>query len=163
MSEIQRYSIYQIALHWIIAALVLFQLLFGESMTAVVDAAEEGHQAPASDLFLGSAHYWVGIAILSLVVVRLAIRLVAGAPVPAESGSRWMQKAAVTSHGLFYALLVATPIVGLMAFYAGDPWGDVHSLAKPAFIVLIGVHFAATLFHQFWLRDGTFSRMLSAR
>ena len=36
------YSSLQIALHWSIAALVLVQLLFGESMTTVVDAAEEG-------------------------------------------------------------------------------------------------------------------------
>ncbi len=155
------YSYYQIALHWIIALLVLFQLFFGESMTAVVDAAEEGRQLSSADQTMGSAHYWVGIAILALVVLRLILRLAAGAPAPAGKGPRWMHLAASASHGLFYLLLLATPIVGLLAFYAGDPWGDIHSLAKPAFIVLISVHALAALYHQFWLRDGTLRRMIS--
>ncbi|WP_254634294.1 cytochrome b/b6 domain-containing protein [Mesorhizobium sp. GbtcB19] len=155
------YSAYQIALHWLIAALVLFQLFFGESMTSVVDAAEDGQPASATDQALGSAHYWVGLAILALVLLRLVLRLASGAPAPANRGSRWMQIAAHASHGLFYVLLFATPVVGLLAFYAGDPWGDIHSLAKPAFIVLIAVHALAALYHQFWLRDGTLKRMLS--
>jgi cytochrome b561 len=72
-----------------------------------------------------------------------------------------MQVAARASHGIFYVLLLATPEIGLLAFYLGDPWGDVHSLAKPAFIVLIAVHAVAALYHRFWLKDGTLRRMLS--
>ncbi|MER9330651.1 cytochrome b [Mesorhizobium sp. M0152] len=155
------YSTYQIALHWIIASLVLFQLFFGESMTTVVDAAEEGTAVSPADQTLGSAHYWVGISILVLVIARLVMRLVSGTPKPAEGGTRWMQIAAQISHGLFYLLLLATPLVGLLAFYVGDPWGDIHSLNKPVFMVLISVHALAALFHQYWLRDGTLKRMLS--
>jgi len=155
------HSIFQIALHWLIAALVLFQLFFGESMTAVVDASKEGQPVSATDHALGSAHYWVGLAVLALVLVRLVLRLASGAPAPADHGSRWMQVAARVSHGLFYVLLLATPVIGLLAFYLGDPWGDIHSLAKPAFIVLIAVHVVAALYHQFWLKDGTLKRMLS--
>lgn len=155
------YSSYQIALHWIIAALVLFQLLFGESMTTVIDAAENGAAVSPADQVLGSAHYWVGISILALVFVRLVMRLISGAPRSADRGPVWMRIAARGSHGLFYLLLLATPIVGLLAFYVGDPWGDIHSLNKPVFIVLISVHALAALFHQYWLRDGTLKRMLS--
>ncbi|TRC99651.1 cytochrome b [Mesorhizobium sp. WSM4303] len=156
------YSSYQIALHWIIAALVLFQLFFGESMTTVVDAAEDRAAVSPADQTLGSAHYWVGISILVLVVARLIMRLVSGAPKPADRGPGWMQVAARVSHGLFYLLLLATPFVGLLAFYAGDPWGDIHSLNKPVFIILISTHASAALFHQYWLRDGTLRRMLSS-
>lgn len=155
------YSIFQIALHWLIAALVLFQLFFGESMTVVVDAAEDGQPVSATDQALGSAHYWVGLSVLALVLVRLLLRLASGVPAPAGHGSRWMRVAAHASHGLFYVLLLATPAIGLLAFYQGDPWGDIHSLAKPAFIVLIAVHVVAALYHQLWLRDGTLKRMLS--
>ncbi|WP_348625674.1 cytochrome b/b6 domain-containing protein [Mesorhizobium sp. LNHC221B00] len=84
-----------------------------------------------------------------------------GAPRPADRGPVWMRIAARGSHGLFYLVLLATPIVGLLAFYVGDPWGDIHSLSKPVFIVLISVHALAALFHQYWLRDGTLKRMLS--
>lgn len=154
------YSSYQIALHWIIAALVLFQLFFGESMTTVQDAAEEGTALSPTDQTLGSAHYWVGLAILALLLIRLVVRVSSGAPEPAGSGPSWMEVAARVSHGLFYLLLLATPIVGLLAFYVGDPWGDIHSLNKPVFIVLIAIHALAALFHQFWLRDGTLKRIL---
>ncbi|MBZ9678794.1 cytochrome b [Mesorhizobium sp. ES1-1] len=154
------YSSYQIGLHWIIAALVLFQLFFGESMTTVRDAAEEGAAVSPTDQTLASAHYWVGLSILALVLIRLVVRLASGAPQPARSGPSWMQTAALASHHLFYVLLVATPIIGLLAFYFGDPWGDIHSLNKPVFIVLIAIHALAALFHQFWLRDGTLRRML---
>ncbi|PBC06677.1 cytochrome b/b6 domain-containing protein [Mesorhizobium sp. WSM3859] len=156
------YSTYQITLHWLIAVLVLFQLFFGESMTAVVDAIENGQPAAASDQALGSAHYWAGLTILALVLVRLVLRLASGAPAPANWGPRWMQIAAHVSHGLFYVLLLATPAAGLLAFYVGDPWGEIHSLAKPAFVVLIAVHVLAALYHQFWLKDGTLKRMFSS-
>lgn len=155
------YSTFQISLHWMIAALVLFQLLFGESMTTVVDAAESKTALSPADQAMGSAHYWVGLSILALVTIRLVVRLASGAPKPAESGPTWMQLAARASHSLFYLLLLATPILGLLAFYVGDPWGDIHSLCKPMFIVLISMHALAAIFHQFWLRDGTLKRMLA--
>lgn len=155
------YSYLQVALHWVIAALVLFQLFFGESMTTVVDTAEEGLPVSATDQALGSAHYWVGIAILLLALVRLLLRLTLGAPKMAGGSPRWMQIAAHASHGLFYLLLVATPVFGLLATYVGDPWGNIHALNKPAFIILIAIHAAAAFYHQFWLKDGTLAKMIS--
>jgi cytochrome b561 len=155
------YSSYQIALHWIIAALVLFQLVFGESMKMVIRAAEKGLQLSPTDQTMGSAHYWVGIAILALVVLRLALRLTTGAAAPASDGPQWMQLAARTLHALFYVLLLATPVLGLLAFYVGAPWGNIHSWSKPVFIVLVGVHALGAFYHQFWLRDGTLRRMIS--
>ena len=155
------YSSYQIALHWIIAALVLFQLVFGESMKMVVNAAERGRQISATDQAMGSAHYWVGIAILALVLLRLALRLAAGAATPASDGPQWMHLAARALHALFYVLLLVTPVLGLLAFYVGNPWGGIHTLNKPAFIVLITVHALGAFYHQFWLRDGTLRRMIS--
>ena len=154
------YTRLQIALHWIIAALVVFQLLFGESMTATVDAAEEGTLASPADQFLGGAHYWVGIAILLLAALRLYARLHFGAPAHAGRANPVLVRVAGLIHALFYVLLFAMPVLGLLAFYFGDPWGPIHTLGKPALIVLIGVHALAALFNQFILRDGTLVRML---
>jgi cytochrome b561 len=139
----------------------LFQLIFGESMTAMVDAASEGLPISTTDQALGSAHYWVGISVLLLALLRLILRLTLGAPQVAGTSPRWIQIAAHASHGLFYLLLVAAPILGLLAFYAGDPWGDIHSLSKPAFIILIVIHALAALYHQFWLKDGALTKMVS--
>lgn len=153
------YAPIQIGLHWLIAALVLFQLVFGESMVAATDAAEEGTTLGTTDAVLATAHYWVGISVLVLVAVRLAVRLRVGAPAPAE-GNRLMAFAARVTHWLFYILLVVVPVTGLITVYINPEMGEIHQLAKPAFIVLIVIHAGAALFHHFVLRDGTLKRML---
>jgi cytochrome b561 len=160
MSAITRagYSLTQIVLHWTIAALVVFQIVFGESMAEAIEAAEEGEALSASDQTLASAHYWVGVAILALVAIRLLVRVRTGAP--AAIGEGLLTKLAAGMHHLFYALLVLVPVTGLMGFYLGDPWGEIHEFSKPAFIVLIALHAGAALFHAVVLRDETLTRML---
>ncbi|MBZ9701610.1 MULTISPECIES: cytochrome b [unclassified Mesorhizobium] len=153
------YSGLQISLHWTIAALVLFQLLFGESMTIYVDAVADGRRLSSSEQTMGSAHYWVGLAILLLVFVRLAVRLFIGAPKPQSTMPKWMALASRATHVLFYGLLVAVPVSGLLAFYLWRWMGDIHGWAKPVFIVLICVHAGAALFHHFVLKDAVLRRM----
>ncbi len=154
------YSLLQISLHWLIAALVIFQLFFGESMTHAVDAVAQGTTATPFDTQFASLHYWFGIAILALVVVRLVVRLTRGIPPAAPSTPRWSDLAARIAHGLFYVLLVAVPVTGLLGYYVEGPFGDIHAWAKPVFIGLIAIHGAASVYHQFWVKDGTLSRML---
>lgn len=154
------YSTLQIALHWIIAALVAFQLLFGESMTAAVDAVAEGSTTSASDQQFASLHYWFGIAILALVGVRVVVRLVRGVPPAHATTPRWSELAARFAHGLFYVLLLAVPVTGLLGYYTEGPFGDIHAWAKPVFIGLIAIHGLAALYHQFWIKDSTLTRML---
>ncbi len=152
------YSTSQIALHWIIAALVVFQLVFGEAMNAVMRASERGITISASDQWWGDAHYWVGMAILALAAIRMAVRVVAGAPVPLGNG--WTVKAAQFGHAAFYVLLLAAPVLGILGFYLGEPWDDIHTLCKPLFIILIALHVLGALYHQFWLKDGTLRRIV---
>lgn len=153
------YAPIQIGLHWCIATLVIFQLVFGESMVAATEAAEEGEQIGAADAILATAHYWVGLSILALVILRLGVRLRMGAPVLAET-NRTLAFLAKAVHWAFYALLIVVPVTGLLAVYANPEVGEIHQLAKPVFIVLIAVHATAAIFHQFILRDGTLKRML---
>ena len=154
------YSTLQITLHWVIAALVAFQLFFGEGMTNVRDAAEEGAMPSGVDFAVSLAHYWFGIAILALVLVRLGVRLTQGVPPNPVATPTWMEWAARLMHWTFYAMLVAMPVLGLLTVYVSDSFGDIHKLGKPVFIVLIAVHALAALFHQFVKRDGTLRRML---
>ena len=153
------YSSIQIALHWTIAALVLFQLLFGESMVAATDAAETGEALAGRDAAFATAHYWVGIAVLVLVALRLGIRVRSGGVTTADSNVvlAWLAKA---THWTFYALLVIVPVSGLLTVYVNPDVGEFHQLAKPVLIVLIALHAGAALFHHFVLRDGTLKRML---
>ena len=154
------YSLLQISLHWLIAALVIFQLFFGESMTHAVDAVAEGTTASAFDIQFASLHYWFGIAILALVGVRLIVRITQGVPPAAVSTPRWSDLAARIAHGLFYFLLVAVPVTGLLGYYVEGPFGDIHAWSKPVFIGMISIHGLAALYHHFWVKDGTLSRML---
>jgi cytochrome b561 len=154
------YSALQIALHWTIAALVLFQLLFGESMTTAVDAAADGQSLPWLDQTMASAHYWVGLAVLALATIRIGARLFVGAPGGEPSAPWWMVLASRITHVAFYGLLLATPTTGLLSYYVWDWMGDVHAFAKPAFIILIGIHAAAALFHHFVLKDRVLRKML---
>ncbi len=153
------YSSLQILLHWAIAALVFFQLIFGESMSTATRAARRGTEVDPTDATLASAHYWIGIAILALVAVRLIVRLTSGAPEPQTSGNALLDKLAHYSHWLFYALLVAMPVTGLLAVYVSPELGEIHELGKPVFIILIGIHVLGALYHQFWIKDGTLRRI----
>jgi len=74
-----------------------------------------------------------------------------------------MQTAAKLSHLAFYVVLVLMPVTGLLAFYVGDPYGDIHELGKPLLIALIALHAFAALYHQFWLKDGTLRRIVVPR
>ena len=154
------YSTLQITLHWLIAALVAFQLIFGEGMTSVREAAEEGVTPSSVDSAVSIGHYWFGIAILALVLVRLGVRLTHGVPPRPLATPTWMDWAAKLVHWAFYLMLFAMPVLGLLTIYVSDSFGDIHKLGKPVFIALIVIHVVAALFHQFIKRDGTLRRML---
>ena len=153
----QGYSGLQILLHWLIAALVLFQLIFGESMAEVKDALEQGLVPDPAEQTMADAHYWVGIAILVLVALRLIVRVTQGAPAPIGAGPQIL--IAKVIHAIFYLLLVAVPVTGLLAVYVNEEIGEVHEIGKPLFIAFIVLHALGALFHHFKLKDETLRRM----
>ena len=160
VSSVQGYSIYQIGLHWVIAALVFAQLIFGEYMTESIEAVEKGEPVSTLTGNLASMHYYFGTAILALVAVRLALRLKNGAPPPPPETSGAIELAGRISHWLFYALLFIVPVSGLLGYYYGDPFGEWHTYGKPVFIGLIALHVTASLYHQFWRKDRLLTRMI---
>ena len=157
----QGYSGLQILLHWLIAALVLFQLIFGESMGEVKDALEQGVVPDPAEQTMADAHYWVGIAILVLVALRLIVRVTQGAPAPIGAGPQLL--IAKVIHAIFYLLLVAVPVTGLLAVYVNEEIGEVHEIGKPLFIAFIVLHVLGALFHHFKLKDETLRRMFVPR
>ena len=134
---------------------MIWQLIFGEEMEALEHPAD----ADPTELFLANSHLWVGFAILALVALRIVLRIVNGAPPPIET-SRATAIVARFSHAAFYVLLVAVPVTGILDYYFHLPTGGLHELGKPLFILLIALHVAATLWHQFIRHDGTLRRMI---
>lgn len=157
------YSPVQIALHWLIAALVIFQLIFGEFIKDLGRALRRGLEADPLAAFFGNAHIWVGLAIFALVALRIVLRLKLGVPPARSDLPAFAALAMRVTHFLFYALLVATPISGAIAWYLYPPIGEVHEAAKPLFIILIGLHVAATVWHHFVVKDDVLRRMTRSR
>lgn len=160
MARREGYTGPQIGIHWLIVLLVIVQLVVAESMTSMVDAIEEGEQVSSQIALGGWLHYWVGIAILALMLVRLAMRLMLGAPPHAPGSSPAQNFAAAAMHIALYIVLLVAPISGLVAFYGLADVGDTHALVRPALFLLVLLHIAAALYNQFLRKDGTLMRML---
>lgn len=157
MSARRGYSVTQIGLHWAVAVLIVFQLIFGESMGEAWEAVEEG-AVPQMGAMVW-AHILAGAVVLLLVVWRLALRRTRGVP-ETPAGSPLMMKAAVWGHIGLYVLMVLAPATGLAAWYGGiEAAAEVHEIFKPLLILLVAGHVAASLFHQFVLKDGLLLRM----
>ena len=163
LSQPASYSRAQIALHWAIALLVFFQLIFGESIADYGHALRDGETPDTVTFIMGNAHIWVGVAILVLMLARIALRLSQGAPALIP-GPKLQETVAKVIHGLFYLLLIAAPLTGLAAWFLKiRPAGEVHELMKPVFIVLIVLHIVGALWHKFVLKDATMQRMVSSK
>lgn len=171
--SLQRYGVVARALHWAIVALIVVEYPLAWSMP--------DHRGDNLSL-LSAAHIAVGTTLLSLMVLRLAWRLLRRPP-PEVPMPRWQALAARWTHRLLYAGFLLLPLLGWMAASAREwpvTWaglvalpalapanqtlagwiGDVHQVLALALLGLIGLHVLAALFHHFVLRDGTLRRML---
>lgn len=168
-----RYSSVAILLHWLIAGLLIGNIVIALTMDSAV---------------LFQTHKSIGILVLLLTGVRLVWRLTHPWPALATSLGAWERMAARTTHFAFYVLLLAVPLLGWAAASTGRrgtgdlfgviPWfdlplgksgelhdltGEAHELAVYLTIALIVLHVAGALKHQLIDRDGTLRRMLPGR
>lgn len=168
-----RYTRVAVALHWLVALLVLAQILWGFWMQQI-PKQPPGMRADAFNL-----HKSGGMLIFALMVARLGWRL--GHPAPALPAlPAWQRVGARISHALLYALLIAQPLVGYLgSVWSGYPvrffgllvptWGSKDTALKDlmsqchyaiacALIAVIILHIAAALRHAA-ARDGIVQRM----
>ncbi len=170
-----RYSSVAIFLHWLIAALVLLQLL----LVMAGDAVPREQAA-----FYRDGHKAVGMSLLVLTLVRIAWRLGHRAPPLPATMKRWERVLAGATHVLFYAALLILPLSGWLASSAAGrdiswfglfnwpllPIGggreaagmfmDVHRAVVKGLFALLALHVGAALKHQFFDRDNVLARML---
>ena len=155
----QGYSRTQIALHWTIAVLILAQFLNDDAIGTAWRAVRRGTEAAGG--VPATVHLLAGIAILALVIWRIALRLTRGAPPPPAEESRPLRIAAAATHGTLYLLLLALPLTGLAAWYGGiGPAAGLHETLKTVLMLLIFLHIGGALFQQFVLKSGVVARML---
>jgi cytochrome b561 len=161
------------ALHWTMAPLIVAMLFIGVGMVATVSRAHDA---------LVALHRPLGIALLLLVLVRLAVRVTRGSPPLPAHMSKLQRLAAHGSHAVLYALMLAMPLIGwAMLSAAGYPVTLVGPLHLPpiaphdvalfallralhtwlafALFATVLLHLAAALLHALILRDGVWGSM----
>lgn len=169
------YGIIAQSLHWLVAALVFVQ--FGLGLYAA--------RLPVSLARLQwlSRHKSLGLAILALVLLRVAWRWLNPPPALPDSMPRWQRGAAATIHRLLYVLLVLAPLAGWMyasaaglsvnwfglfqvpdllpkQFELSELLKAVHKGSVALLALLLLGHVAGALRHALVLRDGIMHRML---
>ena len=175
----QRYSSTAIALHWLMAVMIIANFTLGLVMVDIAGLT------PAKLRYF-SWHKWAGVTILLLATVRLLWRLSHPAPALPDTMPAWEKLAARASHTLLYVLLFAVPLSGYFySLAAGVPvvyFGvvelpvliDKDAALKPVLQTVhyglnmllaatVALHVLAALKHQFIDRDSVLKRMLPVR
>ena len=139
-----------------------------------------------SRLKLYNWHKWLGVTLLTLSLLRLLWRVTHRPPAHPLSMTGTQRLLAHGGHGALYLLMVIIPLSGwLMSSAKGVPtvWfgvlplpdllardkelgkqlTELHFALNISLLVLIAVHTAAALLHQFVLKDDILRRMLPVR
>jgi cytochrome b561 len=155
------YSKTQIALHWLVALLIIPQFLFNDAIGDAFEVALRGTATTFDPVVF--SHVAIGGLIGLLVLWRLVIRLRRGAPKPPEQEHPLLKLAAGATHWAFYALLVLLPVSGAIAWFGlNHDAGEAHEVLKTILLVLVVLHVVGALFHQFYLKTDLITRMKKA-
>jgi cytochrome b561 len=178
-----KYTPVGVAFHWIMAAVVIFQLITGWMM--------QRYPVGADKLRAYELHSEIGLTLLLLGALRLLWRLIVPGPINDADRQGWRTTLAHAIHGAFYALFVLLPLSGWIMWSAIQParelslaglvpvpampfqdmspeWQfrlldyaeDVHAFGVIALTLLVPAHAAAAIKHHFWELDDVFEGML---
>ena len=162
--EAARYTRVAVALHWVIAALLIGNIALGLTYDSFGKAA-----TPWTMFF----HKSIGLSVLALSLARLVWRLTHRPPAHDEALKAWERRLASGLHWLFYFMMIAIPLTGWLlssssnrptSFFglvtipplpvsrsdgAHDLWEDLYEILGKAMIGLILLHVAGALKHHF--------------
>ncbi|MCV3768711.1 cytochrome b [Rhizobium sp. TRM95796] len=150
------YSLIQIALHWIIVAMIPVQYLTGGSVERTHHAAHMGMEPDPWDMLQHLVHNYCGIAIGFLMGLRLLVRL-RGAP--EETPKSLASLAARALHLAFYAAIIGQASLGFIASYLTFSVAPLHVAGSWVILGMVALHLAAAAWHTLVLRDGTLDCM----
>jgi cytochrome b561 len=168
-----RYHPVLVALHWLMALMILVALAAGRLVLANMPP-----DSPDKVTGLGG-HMIFGMAIGVLLVLRLVTRSRSSHPPHAETGNAALDRIGRWTHWGFYALIGGMVLTGLATALGGGlfpivyggaaetlppelanmPTRVAHGLIATALVVLIALHVAAAFYHQVVLKDGLLRRM----
>ena len=179
----RRYTPVGIAFHWVMAALVLYQLGSGWMM--------ERYPAGGDKLDAYRLHSEIGLTLLLLAALRFVWRTIVPGPINDADALGWQTTVAEATHILFYALFALLPISGWAMWSALQPvaplslaglvpvpampfhdlspaWQrwvldiaeDAHGVGVVGLALLVPLHVGAALRHHFWAKHDVLEGIL---
>jgi cytochrome b561 len=177
MTPVSRYRPLLVALHWVLALLIVAALAIGFFWLAAMPNDNPGKIA------ILRVHMAGGMLVLALMFIRFVVRMRTARPADATTGSPLLDRIARVSHYGFYVLVLlmvatgfATAILaGMPAIVFGNsgaplpptfmtyPTFVAHAVLAAVLAALIVVHVLAACYHEFVLHDGLLRRMAFGR
>ncbi|WP_165828207.1 cytochrome b [Rhodovulum sp. BSW8] len=155
----EAYSFRQKLAHWGVVVLVAAQYLVFDAIGRDFGRGMKTGEWVYSPVATG--HILFGFAILALMVWRLKLRRDEGVPALPAAEPGWAATLARLTHGAFYLMLLAMPLVGAAAwFLQSGSAAEMHETAANLLMALIAVHVAAVAVHQFRWKSSILSRMM---
>ena len=173
-----RYSGLSIAMHWLMALLLV-------AVYACIELKGNFPKGSEPRELLKHWHFMLGLGVFALVWLRLLGRLLHKTPAISPAPPAWQTGVAHLMHLALYVLMIGMPLLGWLLLNAeGKPapfFGlelpllvdkdsvlaerleELHEFGAVAGYWLIGLHAAAGLFHHYISRDNTLTRMLPGR
>src|SRR5258708_4348518 len=165
-APVRRYTPVAVSLHWIMAVLILFSAALG----LLLDDWPK-----ATKLFWINIHAQVGLLVLALLIARIWWRRTHTPPELPPEVSEISRRVSHPAHLAIYALMLITPLVGIVAFVwharvfdfglftidlgvkSNGPVyhqaEDIHLSLTYGLLALVAGHAVAALWHHFIRRD----------
>ena len=181
----QRYNGVAMALHWVIAILLISMVFWGWWMEDLREGALTGEVAFEKVEFAYNWHKTAGILILLLSLARLAWRFINPPPPLSPNLKPYEKFGAHGVHIAFYGVMIGAPIMGWVTASAGQfpsklfnsdlllprlpvPQnedlealaGSLHGMSGWIIFALLALHVGAALKHQIIDKDGNLARMI---
>ena len=169
----KRYHPILVVIHWVMLVLIVMAWTSGQFVLEHTPNSDPGK------IDALRMHMIVGLIASAHLILRLITKLRSEQPPHAKTGSALFDKAGVWAPWAFYVVILLIVASGMgTAVFAGlieivfqgcgaplpanfddvPPLGAHEFVAAILFLLVIG-HVVAALYHQYWLKDGLFSRI----
>ncbi len=158
----EKFSKYQVIVHWLVACFVLFQIATGGTISSDFLALKDGKISIQEVSENSWYHLFFGLTIFLLMIIRLILRIFLGVPRPTEQSSSITIILAKIIHWLFYMVLFIVPISGFAAWNTSNLFiGNLHTASVNVLYAIVLIHLIAIVYHQIFLEDNLIDRMTS--
>jgi superoxide oxidase len=169
------YAPLMMAMHWIIAILIVLAYLFINLKGLFVKGSDPRE-------LMKTLHFMMGLSMFFLLFVRIYVKLTSTKPAIVPAIPRWQLVTSNVTHLMLYAFMITMPILGWLTLSAAGKPVPFFGQKLPALInehketakslkelhktigtlgyYLIALHTGATLFHHYIRKDNTLLRIL---